>query len=184
MVKRLGALGAFGALVLVGAGCTAPAVREVEFAAAEIGKVPELRGSRVDRPDGFRLLASDALTAAVELRDGEIIRFARVGYKSFGGSAVNVVIAEADGLVPRIASCDGVSFPNFHREAALGHHFQPRLIDVVDALKRSGELLEEIQYWPLCPQSWEVQDKFGENYRYCAHRKDTPVEPPRPSECE
>jgi hypothetical protein len=106
-----------------------------------------------------------------------------VGYKSFGPNAVNVVVSEADGLVPRIASCVGISSPNFHRDAPLGHHFQPTLIDVKDALTRSGEVLEEIQFWPQCPQSWEVQDKHGVNYRYCARRKNASEEPPRPASC-
>jgi hypothetical protein len=85
--------------------------------------------------------------------------------------------------VPRIASCNGVSFPNFHRDAPLGHHFQPTLIDIGDALERSGELLEEIQFWPECPQSWEVQDKRGVNYRYCARKTDATDDPPRPTDC-
>ena len=102
------------------------ASREVEFASTEIGKDAEIKASRVEKTESFSLLASDTLIASVELRDGELIRFERVGYKSFGPNAVNVVVSEADGLVPRIASCDGVSFPNFHRDAPLGHHFQPR----------------------------------------------------------
>jgi hypothetical protein len=128
-------------------------------------------------------LASDTLIASVELRDGEIMRFARVGYKSFGPNAVNVVVSEADGLEPRIASCGGVTFPNFHREAALGEHFQPTLIDLKEAITRSREIVEEVQYWPRCPMSWDVQDKRGVNYRYCARKKDETTEPPRPTDC-
>ena len=194
MVRRRGALGAYGSvgclrvgagcLVLVfTAGCDLPANSEVEYAGAEIAKAADLRSSRVERPERFALLATNTLTATVELRDGEIIRFASVGHKSFGATAVNVVVAEADGLVPRIASCDAVSFPNLHRDAPLGHHFQPTLIDISDALRRSGELLEEIQFWPECPQSWEVQDKRGVNYRYCARKKDATDDPPRPAGC-
>lgn len=169
------------ALLFVAA-CDLPSTREMEFAGAEIGKAAELEASRVDR-ENFALLANDGLTASIELADGKVIRFARVGYRSFGSNAINVVIAEADGLVPRLASCSGVAFPNFHREAALGHHFQPTLIDIKDAIRRSREVLEEIQFWPECPQSWEVQDKFGANYRYCAHRKDAAADPPRPTGC-
>ena len=170
--------------LLVGlAACTLPANREVQFASNEITKGVELKSSRVERTDSYRLMPSDTLIAVVELRDGDLIRFASVGYKSFGPNAVNVVISEADGLVPRIASCDAVSFPNFHSGAPLGHHFQPPLIDLNEAVRRSGEVLEEIQFWPQCPQSWEVQDKQGVNYRYCARRKDAADEPPKPTDC-
>ena len=155
----------------------------MEFAGAEIANAAELKASRVDRGN-FALLANDGLTASIELPDGKVIRFARVGYKSFGANAVNVVVAEADGLVPRLASCTGVAFPNFHRDGALGHHFQPTLIDIKDAVRRAREVLEEIQFWPECPQSWEVQDKFGTNYRYCAHRTGAPADPPRPAGCQ
>ena len=185
-----GAYGAYGAYRLVPvlvpmllAACTLPANREVEFARSEIGKSADIKSSRVERTKSYSLLPSDTLIASVELRDGEIIRFASVGYKSFGPNAVSVVISEADGLVPRIASCGAVSFPNFHRDAPLGHHFQPTLIDLNDAVRRSGEVLEEVQFWPQCPQSWEVQDKQGVNYRYCARRKDAAEEPPRPPAC-
>ena len=186
MVKNLGATGAWGAvgaLVLIGAACDLPSNREREFVGTQIRKVAGVQSSRVEPGDGFRLLASDTLTTAVEFPDGKSIHFARVGYNAFGPNAVNVVVSEADGLVPRIASCNGVAFPNFHREAALGHHFQPTLIDIKDALERANDVLEEVQFWPQCPQSWEVQDKFGVNYRYCAHRRDAPADPPRPAGC-
>jgi len=129
------------------------------------------------------IFASDSLCADVITKEGAELRFERVGMKSFGSAAVNVVVAEASGLVPRIASCSEIGPPNFHPDAALGHHFSPTLFDLKDAIARSRELLEEIQYWPQCPMSWEVQDKFGVNYRYCAHKKDAPADPPRPSNC-
>lgn len=175
-------VGAWCSVLVLSAGCSVPASREREFAAEQIAKAAELKSSQVER-EGFAVLADDGLMASVEMSDGKVIRFARVGYNSFGSNASNVVVAEAGGLVPRIASCGGVAFPNFHREGALGHHFQPTLIDVTDAVRRSREVLEEVQFWPACPQSWEVQDKFGANYRYCAHRKDAPADPPRPSTC-
>jgi hypothetical protein len=178
--------GAYGLVpvLMCAVGCQVPANREVEFASSEITKGVELKSSRVERTDSYRLLPSDTLNAAVELRDGEIIRFANVVYKSFGPNAENIVISEVDGLVPRIASCSGVSFPNFHSAAPLGEHFQPTLFDVNDAVKRSGEVLEEVQYWPRCPMSWDVQDKRGVNYRYCARKKDETEEPPRPEPCQ
>ena len=178
MVKYFGAV---AAMLLLPA-CSLPSSREAAFVEQQIGRAGKLHSSRVER-ERFAILAGNNLTATVVLDEGKEIRFARVGYDGFGSNAVNVVVAAADGLVPRIASCSGVSFPNFHREAALGHHFQPTLIDIKDAIARGREVLEEIQFWPQCPQSWEVQDKFGANYRYCAHRLDAPADPPRPTGC-
>jgi hypothetical protein len=132
---------------------------------------------------GGRLLASDALCADVYFEDGTLLRFDRVGFRAFGAAAVNIFVAGTGGLEARVASCEGVGPPNFHREGALGHHFSPTLIDVREAVNRHREVLEEIQFWPECPQHWEVQDRRGRNYRYCARKKAATDEPPRPSNC-
>jgi hypothetical protein len=100
-------------------------------------------------------------------KDGATLLFDRVGFNSFGSTAVNVFVSEAGGLVPRVAGCDGVGPPNFHRDSALGHHFHPPLIDLKDAKFRYREVLEEVEFWPQCPQYWEAQDKRGQNFRYC-----------------
>jgi hypothetical protein len=165
----------------LGACAYTPAGREWSQADEALRGMKEL--SRVDIGCAGALLASDGLCADVVTAEGKSLRFERVGFNAFGATASNVVVAEADGWVPRVASCSGVSAPNFHREAPLGHHFAPTLIDLKDAVNRSSEILEEVQFWPQCPQSWEVQDKFGANYRYCAHRKGAPADPPRPAGC-
>ena len=159
-----------------------PSNREIEHASTELGGIDGVQHVEVERVSRS-LLASDSHVAVVTIDGGRVIRFERIGYKSFGPNAVNIVIGEAGGLVPRIATCEGVSAPNFHREAPLGHHFAPTLIDVKDAVTRSREVLEEIQFWPQCPQSWEVQDKRGVNHRYCARRKLATDEPPPPEHC-
>jgi hypothetical protein len=158
-----------------------PGHREQERAQEVLGTVDAV--SEIHFSCGGTLLASDALCADLVMKDGARLRFERVGFNSFGSTAVNVVVAEAGGLVPRVASCDGIAPPNFHREDALGHHFHPTLIDMKDAVFRYREVLEEVQFWPQCPQYWEVQDKRGENYRYCARKKDATEEPPRPENC-
>ena len=129
------------------------------------------------------ILASDGLCADVIVGEGAKIRFEHVGFNSFGSTAVNVVVAEASGLVPRVASCSGVSAPNFHRESPLGHHFHPTLIDVKEAITRYREVLEEVEFWPQCPAFWEVQDKRGQHFRYCARKTDATEEPPKPDAC-
>jgi hypothetical protein len=169
-------------LLAVIAACShTPAWRERDHADQILRGMKELQ--HVSIGCGAALLANDRLCADVVTTAGKSLRFERVGFNAFGANASNVVVAEADGWVPRLASCQGVAAPNFHSEAALGHHFQPTLLDLTDAVRRSQEVLEEVQFWPQCPQSWEVQDKFGANYRYCAHRKDARADPPRPSNC-
>lgn len=130
---------------------------------------------------GGGVLANDDLCVEVVMRDGARLKFEHVGFSSLGGTAVNVIVAEADGLEPRIASCDGVGAPNFHRQSALGHHFQPTLIDLKDAVFRYREVLEEVQFWPQCPQYWETQDKRGQTFTYCARKPSASAEPPRPT---
>jgi hypothetical protein len=171
------------ALVVVAmSGCAyTPAGRERTHTDETLRSMAELQQVSVGCEGA--LLAGDTLCADVVTTEGKTLRFERVGFNSFGANATKVVVAEADGWMPRVASCRGVAAPNFHRDAPLGHHFQPTLIDLKDAVTRSREVLEEIQFWPQCPQSWEVQDKFGINYRYCVHRKDAPAEPPRPTAC-
>jgi hypothetical protein len=131
----------------------------------------------------------DKLTRATQdvtdivTKEGKSLRFERTGSGSYGPRATHVVVGEADGLEPRVRSCTGVGPANFHRDAPLGHHFQPELIDLKEALTRTKEILEEVSYWPRCPMAWEVQDNRGENYRYCARKKGEAAEPPPPQGC-
>jgi hypothetical protein len=158
-----------------------PAQREkhrAEFLLETIDSVSEVHVSC-----GGEVLASDSLCTEVVTKDGAHLRFDRVGFNSFGSTAVNVFVSEAGGLVPRVASCDGVGPPNFHRDSPLGHHFHPTLIDLKDAVFRYREVLEEVEFWPQCPQYWQVQDSRGKNYGYCAHRKGASEDPPLPAGC-
>jgi hypothetical protein len=158
-----------------------PARREIDRVKQILESVDSV--SEVHFSCGGRVLAGDRLCVDVVTKDGARLRFERVGFNSFGSSAVSVVVGEAGGLVPRVAGCDGVSAPNFHRSSPLGHHFKPALIDVKDAVFRYREVLEKVEYWPQCPQYWEVQDSRGRNYRYCARRKDSFADPPLPAGC-
>lgn len=132
---------------------------------------------------GSKVFAADQWCAEVIMKDGAKLRFSRVGLNSFGGTATNVVVDEAGSLVARVASCRGISSPNFHRDGAFGHHIHPRLLDVREALVRHREIVRELQWWPQCPQYFDVQDQRGENFRYCARAKGATEEPPRPSNC-
>lgn len=168
-------------LVLAIACAYTPAGRERAHVDEALRAIPEVTRTTIGCEGA--IFASDSFCADVLTKDGAALRFERVGFRSFGAAAVHVVVAEAGGLVPRIASCTETGPPNFHHDAPLGHHFSPVMFDVKDAVTRAREVLEEIQYWPQCPMSWEVQDKRGINYRYCAHRKDAAADPPRPDNC-
>jgi hypothetical protein len=179
--------GCMGVAVL-GAGVVALSACSYLPAAQEKARAEEILAtvdsvSEVQFSCGGRVLARDSLCAEVVTKDGAKLRFERVGFNSFGSTAANVYVVEAGGLVPRVASCEGVGAPNFHRDSPLGHHFHPTLIDVKDAVFRYREVLEEVEFWPQCPQYWEVQDRRGRNYRYCAHRKDASEDPPLPAGC-
>ena len=168
--------------VLFLAGCSyLPAGKECAFVEAQLKSVDGIQGMWVECPAG--VFASDGITATIQFPDEGALRFERLGFNAFGPTAVNIVVAEAGGLVPRVASCSAIGPANFHRESPLGHHFHPTLIDVNEAVTRYREVLEEVQYWPQCPQYWEVQDKRGENYRYCARKQDAAEEPPKPDTC-
>jgi hypothetical protein len=130
-----------------------------------------------------RLFATDTLCAAITFSDNLTIHFDRVGTRSFGVKAAAVVVTRAAGLVPLVASCAGVAAPNFHRDAELGHHFRPPLLDLADAVTRHRDLLKEIDNWPQCPQFYELQDRRGVGYRYCARRADAAGEPPPLPNC-
>lgn len=163
-------------------GCSSlPAQREADRAREVLGTVDSV--ATIKLACGGSILAGDNWCADLTMKDGARLTFERIGFNAFGSAAVNVFVAEAGGLTPRIASCDGVASPNFHRESPLGHRFRPTLIDVKDAVFRYREVLEQVQFWPQCPQFWETQDRFGANYRFCARSGGAADEPPRPENC-
>jgi len=170
------------AMLLLSACSYIPANREVITAHDTLAALEGVKAVSVFCNENT-FFASNELCADVAMTDGATLRFERIGPHSFGATAVNVVVGEAGGLVPRMASCNRVGSPNFWRGAALGHHFQPTLIDVKEAVIRYRDILEEVQYWPRCPMYWEVQDGGGANYSYCARRGDSEDEPPAPANC-
>ena len=180
MVKRHGV---FAVLIALTVACSQlPANRECRFVEEQLANSDGVGWFEAKcAPRG--VFAGDGVSATIEVDQKKTISFERLGYNAFGANATHVVVVEAVGLVPRVASCDGVGPPNFHRVAPLGHHFHPTLIDVKDALSRAGDVLEEVQYWPRCPMSWDVQDSRGVNYRYCTRKKGDTADPPPPEGC-
>lgn len=169
--------------VALSIGCSyTPAGRERAFAHDTLSRNTNVQDAKVGCAGVF--FTGDSLCASIITQAGKTLSFERIGSSSFEPRATAIVISEADGLEPRIASCTSSGPPNFHGDAALGSHFEPPLISVTEAVERAGEVLEEVQYWPRCPMSWDVQDKRGVNYRYCARKKGETEEPPKPEPCQ
>ncbi|HEX6165053.1 MAG TPA: hypothetical protein VFZ31_16920, partial [Vicinamibacterales bacterium] len=159
-----------------------PANRECAYVNAQLGGIVQMKSAHIECGSG--LFANDGVSARVEMTDGSVLRFERLGFNAFSSNATNIVLSEASGLMPRVASCDGVAPPNFHRDAALGPHLRPTLIDAKEAVSRYRELQEEVEYWPQCPQYYEVENRRGARFHYCAKKPGAPEEPPRPGNCE
>ena len=170
-------------LLFVAPACSyLPANQECQHVNQQLAGIENLRSAQIECEGA--LLAGDGVRARVEMNDGAVLRFERLGYNSFKATAMNIVLTEASGLTPRVASCATIAAPNFHREAPLGHHLHPTLIDTREAVERYRELREEVEFWPQCPQFWEVQDRKGQRFRYCARKRDATDEPPRPTNCD
>jgi len=182
-VSGLSARAGYGAFcVLALCGCSyLPAAQEKARTEEAFLTVPEVLMTDV-QCDGA-VFSSNALCATVVFKDGNRIRFERIDANAFGASALNVYVSQVNDLRPRVATCEGVGAPNLHRSGPLGHPFRPPIADLREAVRRHRQIEKEIQYWPQCPQSWEVQDVFGVNYRYCARNKDLGDEPPPPGNC-
>lgn len=177
-----GETGVIGALCFALGACSyTPATQQRARVEATLRGVPGVINVAVACDGG--VLASDTLCATVMFTDKQTIHFARVGSKSFGVRATAVVVTQTSSLVPRVASCDGIGPPNFHRDAPFGHHFHPPLVDLTDAVTRYRQVLEEVQFWPQCPQYYELRDQRGADYRYCARRGDAAEEPAAPPNC-
>lgn len=166
-------------LVLAPACSYLPAQREVQRVQDMIKTVDTVVSQKASC--GSSVLANDRWCLEVTMKDGATLSFDHVGFNSVGSTAVNVFVTDAGGLEPRVASCQGVSAPNVHRDGPLGHHFQPTIIDVKDAVFRYKEVLEAVQFWPQCPQFYETQDRRGVNYRYCVRKKGATEAPPHPA---
>jgi hypothetical protein len=92
-------------------------------------------------------------------------------------------VIEAGGRVPLVVSCDArVAVADVDRSGLFGHHFTPALDGVSGAIQRYREVVEELEFWPQCPQFWELQEEGGPRYRYCARAPRTAAEPP-PAVC-
>lgn len=128
--------------------------------------------------------AGGDVCATVAMSEGPTLRFRGLGYHSFGPAPSRVRVEAAGGRAPLIVSCESQSsFADVDRDGLFGHHFSPGLDDVAMAIRRRREIIKELEFWPQCPQFWELQAEPGLLYRYCAHAEKATAEPP-PRPCD
>jgi hypothetical protein len=152
-------------------------VRDSLAALPGVGQVDTVScGDNEQSPD-------NGVCATVAMTDGAVLRFAELGFGSFGPVPSRVRVVEAGGRVPLVVSCDArVTVADVDRTGLFGHHFTPALDGVRDAIQRYREVVEELEFWPQCPQFWELQGEAATRYRYCAHAAGRGAEAP-PAAC-
>ena len=165
------------------AACTTAGAREREFVRQNLAIIPLVESVRASCNDAV-LFAGGEVCATVAMGEGTILQFGGLGYDSFGRVPSRIRLEAAGGRTPLIVSCASrMDFADVGRDGLFGHHFSPRLDDVAMAIRRRREVIEELEFWPQCPQFWEIQQTAGPRYRYCAHAAGTTPEPP-PRPCD
>jgi len=123
--------------------------------------------------------SNTGVCASVVMSDGAVLQFVGLGYQSFGPVPSRVRLAAAGGRSPLMVSCQAqASVADFDRSGLFGHHFSPAIDGVADAIHRYRDVIEELEFWPQCPQFWEFGEEQGPLYRYCAHRTGAVGDPP------
>lgn len=163
------------------AACTTAGAREREFVRQNLAIIPLVERVRASCSNAVLFPGGD-VCATVAMGEGTVLQFGGLGYDSFGPVPTRVRLEAAGGRIPLVVSCESsMDFADVGRDGLFGHHFSPGLDDVAMAIRRRREVIEEMEFWPQCPQFWEMQPKGGPRYRYCAHPAGTaPEPPPRP----
>jgi hypothetical protein len=160
----------------IAAGCSLPGTREQRYAEAELRDIPGVVAAYV--ACNGRDPAGDLPCAELAMADGSVLRFAGVGYRSFGPNGARVLLAEAGGRRPRVLGCEGVvNVAEIHRGGSFGRQFSPPIADVADAVRRHKEIAVKLEFWPECPQFWEHEGENGID-RYCAEPVAAPAAMP------
>jgi len=164
-------------------GCTSAGAREQEFVRRNLATVLLVKNVHVSCSDAL-LFADSRVCATVLMSEGSMLQFHDLGYQSFGPVPSRVRLAAAGGRSPLLVSCESQSaFADLERGALFGHHFSPPIDDVAHAIQRRREVIVEMEFWPQCPQFWELSKEQGPRYRYCAHATGAVAEPP-PRPCD
>ena len=162
-------------------GCSLAGAREEEFVRANIATISGVKSVQAACASAW-ISANSDVCVTVAMSTGKELRFTDVGYQSFDAAPSRVRIAAAGGRSPLVVSCESQSdFADLDRSGLFGHHFSPAIEAVPEAILRSDDVVEEFEFWPQCPQFWELASEQGTTYRYCAHAAGKPAEsPPRP----
>ena len=180
---RRGWLVAVAVAVGFGSACALAGPREEAFVRGRLAGVEGVASVEVSCGSGWLNPKGD-VCVTVTTNGGKQLRFQDVGYDSFGSAPSRVRLVAAGGLSPLVVSCESQSgFADIDRSGLFGHHFSPVIEAVPEAVRRSVDVLEELEYWPQCPQFWEVGGQQGTTYRYCAHASRVAGEPP-PRPCD
>lgn len=169
------------ALACLLSACTLAGPREETFVRRNTGIITGVKSVQVSCASGW-LRAKGDVCLTVTMTEGAKLRFVGVGYQSFDSAPSRVRITAAGGRSPLVVSCESqYDFADLDRSGLFGHHFTPALEAVPEAVRRSKDVVEELEFWPQCPQFWELGGERGTTYRYCAHATGTVGEaPPRP----
>jgi hypothetical protein len=144
--------------------------REPRFVRDSLAALPGVGNVDAVLCDDSGQFPNTGVCATVAMTDGAVLRFAGLGFRSFGPVPSRVRLVEVSGRVPLIVSCQArATVADVDRSGLFGHHFTPGLDGVRDAIHRYQEVAEELEFWPQCPQFWELQEEGGPRYRYCAH---------------
>jgi hypothetical protein len=162
-------------------GCSLAGAREEEFVRANVATISGVKSVEASCGSGWLRAKSD-VCVTVGMATGKELRFIGVGYQSFDSAPSRVRVTAAGGRSPLVVSCQSqLDFADLDRSGLFGHHFSPALEAVPEAVLRSEDVVEEFEFWPQCPQFWELASEQGTIYRYCAHPSGKPAEwPPRP----
>lgn len=165
----------------VASACALAGPREEAFVRERLAAVEEVRSVEVSCGSGWLSPKGDVCVTVVT-DAGKQLRFGDVGYDSFGTAPSRVRLLAAGGRSPLLVSCEAQwGFADIDRSGLLGHHFSPVIEAVPEAVRRAADIVEELEYWPQCPQFWELGGPQGTIFRYCAHASGAPGEaPPRP----
>ena len=165
---------------LAGSGCTLAGAREAEFVRANIATITGVTSVEASCGAGWISAKGDVCVTVVAA--GKELRFVDVGYASFDSAPSRVRLTAAGGRSPLVVSCQSqLDYAGLDRSGLFGHHFSPAIEAVPEAVLRSEDVVEELEFWPQCPQFWELANEQGTTYRYCAHATGKPAElPPRP----
>lgn len=159
-------------------GCTLAGAREAEFVRANVATISGVKSVEAACGSGW-LGARTDVCVTVAMTTGKELRFVDVGYRSFDAAPSRVRLTAAGGRSPLVVSCESqVNFADLDRSGLFGHHFSPAIEAVPEAILRSEDVVEELEFWPQCPQFWELASEQGTTYRYCAHASAKAAEPP------